>query len=531
MTMKTLCEQFAEQVKTEPNRVAVHHRGKDVTYAQIADNANCVASHLIQQGLEPGERVVLLLTNSAEYVACYLGIQQAGGIVVALNPETTPRELTQTLNDALPWSIICGPKALPTLQEWATQSAGCPGADHIRLLIHLGELGESTFPAQWHTTALTDVIAEDVSPVSHRPALDDVSQLIYTSGTTGRPKGVTLSHRNIAANCHSILDYLTLTRDDSILVTLPFFYSYGNSLLFTHLAVGGRMVLASNVVFWNQVLDLMQVQRATGFAGVPSSYAMLLHQSDFRKREFPHLRYLTCAGGGLAPAVVEQLRESVPEVLLFLMYGQTEATARLSTLMPEELDEKLGSIGRGLAGVELAVLDKQSHPVVPGKVGEIVARGDNVMIGYWNDGEETGKVLRQEGLHTGDLARIDDDGYIYIVGRKSDIIKSGSYRLNPKEIEEVILELDGVAEVAVVGLPDEMWGESPTAFIVSSSQDAAHSEVEIFDHCRNRLPRYKVMRAVHFVDSLPKTSSGKVRRSELKISSDTAKCRTAMESH
>lgn len=521
-TMKTLCDLFYEQIEAAPGRVGVHHRGKDSTYEQIAAQADSLAGWLRQEGLEPGDRVAVLLANSAEYVACYLGILRAGGVVVALNPDTTARELARTLGDASPVAVIVGPKAATPLAEAAAQLKGAAGLNHIRLLLHSDETSQPSFPPQWQVAALNEVFQHTGSPPRERPGLDDLAQLIYTSGTTGRPKGVTLSHRNIAANCDSILHYLRLTADDSVFVILPFFYSYGNSLLFTHLAVGGRLILASDFVFWNRALDLMEVQRATGFSGVPSSYAMLLHKSNFRRRTFRDLRYLTCAGGALAPTTVRQLREIVPDLRLFLMYGQTEGTARLSTLMPGELDSKLGSIGRGIPGVTVQVLDKARQSVPPGVVGEIVARGDNVMTGYWNDPQETARVLRSEGLWTGDLARVDDEGYIYIVGRKNDIIKSGAYRISPKEIEEVILELENVGEVAVVGLPDEIWGEVPVAFVVRSSNGNAPSAHEILDYCRRQLPRYKLIHQVRFVDYLPKTSSGKIRRHQLRNSSPAA---------
>jgi len=281
-------------------------------------------------------------------------------------------------------------------------------------------------------------------------------------------------------------------------------------------AVGGRLIIASDFVFLNRALDLMEAQRATGFSGVPSSYAMLLHKSNFMQRKLPDLRYLTCAGGGLAPAVIRRLKESLPHIRIFPMYGQTEAAARLSTLMPEEVDVKLGSIGKGIPGVKLAVLDEHGQPVAPGKVGEIVAQGDNVMVGYWNDPQGTESVLRPEGLRTRDLATVDEDGYLYIVGRTSDIIKYGAYRINPQEIEEVILELDGVAEVAVAGIADEVFSEIPVAFIVPSSNGLSLSEDDVQQHCLANLPRHKLVRSVRFVESLPKTSSGKIRRQELR---------------
>ncbi len=507
--MTTLCEMFRQQVEIAPLRIAVHHRGIDTNYGDIAAHADSVAAWLSDHGVVRGDRVAVLLPNSAEYVACYLGIMQAGAIVVALNPDTTAYELSYTLNDAAPIAVITGSKSAAAL------SAAAENLSSIRLLI-LEAFIEVPFPNDWVTATIDETICYNGSSPTSKVSPDDLAQIIYTSGTTGRPKGVTLSHRNVAANCQSIVEYLELSATDSVFVTLPFFYSYGNSLLFTHLAVGGRLILASDFVFWNRALDLMQQQRATGFSGVPSSYAMLLHKSDFHKRDFSDLRYLTCAGGGLAPAVVDRLRGVVPEARLFLMYGQTEATARLSTLMPEEIDAKPGSIGRGIPNVTLEVHDTQGLPVPPGEVGEIVARGENVMVGYWNDQEATHNVIGHAGLKTGDLARLDDEGYIYIVGRSNDIIKSGAYRLNPKEIEEVILKLEGVAETAVVGLPDEIWGESPVAFIVPSSRAVSSTESEIKQHCRRHLPRYKVPHAVKFLESLPKTSSGKIRRAVLR---------------
>jgi long-chain acyl-CoA synthetase len=507
--MKTLLSLFEKNAIRAPGRVAISHRGQETTYGELLKRADALAGWLGRQGIRTGDRVALLLENSAEYVSCYLGVQRAGGVVVALNPQTTADELVYHLEHCVPRTIIVGESSVGVLQEALSTVKERPR------VLYSNEPKSLENAEGVAGTLLAQVWRAQDEPQVGVPSLDHLAQIIYTSGTTGRPKGVTLSHRNIAANCCSILSYLELTRSDSVLVTLPFFYSYGNSLLFTHLAAGGKLVLASDFVFWNRVLDLMETEQVSGFSGVPSSFAMLLHRSDFRKRSFRHLRYLTCAGGGLAPAVSARVREVVPHAKLFLMYGQTEATARLSTLLPEQCEVKPNSIGQGIAGVTLEVVDETGEPVAAGEVGEIVARGDNLMVGYWNDEEATCQVLRPEGLRTGDLAVRDEEGDLFIVGRKSDLIKSGSYRLNPQEIEQVILELEGVAEVAVVGLPDEIWGESPVAFIVPASGSENLQTDEVIRHCRGRLPRYKQIREARQVEALPKTPSGKIKRAEI----------------
>jgi acyl-CoA synthetase (AMP-forming)/AMP-acid ligase II len=450
-----------------------------------------------------------LLPNSAKYVAAYLGILQAGGVAVALDPGSTAYELEFVLSDAEPTVIVATAAAAVHLAEIAESLTA------VRLVICPDEVPSAMFPNSWKVISWADLADEGTSDSLRELQSEDLAQIIYTSGTTGRPKGVMLSHANLAANCRSIVESLSLTADDSVLVSLPFYYSYGNSLLFTHLATGGRLVLAADFVFWNRVLDLMQDQRITGFSGVPSSFSMLLHKSNIKTRSFPDLRYLTCAGGGLPVPVSTRLRDLLPETKLYLMYGQTEATARLSVLPSENFDDRPDSIGRGIPGVTLDVVDSEGNPVPTGEVGEIVARGENIMAGYWRDPQQSARVLRPEGLRTGDLARCDENGYLYIVGRDSEIIKCGAHRIHPKEIEDVIQSLENVAEVAVAGVPDDILGESPVAYVVSASSGPPPTSEQIREHCQRFLSRHKLIREVHFVESLPKTASGKIRRTEL----------------
>ncbi len=508
---QTLVEQFAARAEAHPERVAVHHRGFDHTYGELAERARTFAGWLQSVGVAGGERVLLLLPNCWEYVVCYIGTQQAGGVVVGLNPQTTTAELNGLLRHAEPTVLVVHAKGGRLLDEIA--ALGLPGS--VRAVVRLDD-GIHPRPNGGFFEVAFDEAVGRFNDARREASGNGLAQIIYTSGTTGRPKGVMLSHRNIAANCGSIVEYLQLTPADSVLAVLPFFYSYGNSLLFTHLAVGGRLVLGSEFVFWNSVLDWMEQQEVTGFAGVPATYALLLHRSNLKRRTFPRLRYVTCAGGALPPAHTQALRATLPAAQLFLMYGQTEGTARLSTLLPEDLDRKGGSIGRGIAGVELRVLDDEGQPTVPGDVGEIVARGENVMEGYWRDPAATARVLKPEGLRTGDLARVDDEGFVYIVGRNNDMIKSGAYRINPQEIEDVIAAVSGVGECAVAGGTDEIWGERAVAFVVPAVDGDVDLDQRVWARCRDGLPRYKQPREVRIVDELPRTASGKVQRAKLR---------------
>jgi amino acid adenylation domain-containing protein len=510
--MVTLLDQFDVHVRTRPGAMAVHDRGVNYSYGELAECSQRLAGWLQSVGVQPGDRIAMVLPNSIEYVVCYLAVLRVGAVIVALNPQTTPEELSYTLRDADPVVAVVHSRAIGMLAEAVNTD---PPAS-LRCVIDLSETPQaSSIGGSLMVVSLAAALSGAFRHTG-ATACQELMQIIYTSGTTGRPKGVMLSHRNVLANCASIVRYLHLSSSDSVLVVLPFFYSYGNSLLFTHLAVGGRLILNADFIFWNAVLDALEQHEVSGFSGVPATYALLLHKSNIHERQFPALRYMTCAGGALSPAHVAELRQAIPNAQLFPMYGQTEATARLSTLLPEDLDRKPGSIGRGIDGVTLRVLNERGERVRPGEIGEIVASGDNVMVGYWRDESATARVLRPEGLRTGDLARIDDDGYITVVGRNNDLIKSGAYRINPQEIEDVLAELAGVAEAAVVGMPDDIWGERPVAFLVPSAVAGDNLEQTAWDHCRERLPRYKQPREVRLVDRLPRTSSGKVKRTALR---------------
>jgi acyl-CoA synthetase (AMP-forming)/AMP-acid ligase II len=512
MEAKLLQELLVRGAEAHPERPLVWTKKSWHSYGEVGRLAGRVAAFLREdQGLAPGDRVVFILENSVEYIAWYYGTLWAGGVAVAVNHSTVAGEIATVLADCRPRLVVAQRSVFKHL---AGALAQAPSS--LESVVTLGGALPQEMAAGRTVVRAQDVLQQDRPAPSGDPrGTDELCSIVYTSGTTGQPKGVMLSHRNLLANAASIVEYLLLTASDRVMCVLPFFFSYGNSLLTTHLMVGGSLVLHNGFVFPNVILDEMVSEACTGFAGVPSTFALLLHRSKFKQLEFPALRYVTIAGGGLPAPAQAELQQVIPRAQVFNMYGQTEGAARLSHLPPQYFDSKLGSIGRGIPGVELRVVTPEGSPVNPGDTGEIIACGPNIMMGYWESPEETQAVLRDGWLWTGDLARVDEEGFIFIVSRKKDIIKSGAFRIGPNAIESALIEHPGLAEVSVVGAPDKLMGEAIVAYVVLKD-DTNVTERDLTAHCHERLPPYKVPKRYEFVDSLPKTTSGKVQKHVLR---------------
>ena len=340
---------------------------------------------------------------------------------------------------------------------------------------------------------------------------ENCAEIIFTSGSTGKPKGVMISHKNLIANTSSIIEYLKLNQDDRMLVVLPFYYCYGLSLLHTHIRVGGSIVLNNSFIFLGTIINNLLDYRCTGFAGVPSHFQIILRKSDtFKNTSFPDLRYVTQAGGKLATVFIDEFRESQPGIKFYIMYGQTEATARLSYLPPDLYDKKKGSIGKGIPGVELKLVNENGQNVQPGETGEVIARGDNVMIGYFADEQSTYETIKNGWLYTGDLGILDEDGYIFLTARKKEIIKVGGKRISPKEIEAVILELPDVIDCSVEGVEDALLGEALKATIVINRGSNVPLDAESIKlHCSKHLALFKIPHIYEFKDQIAISATGK----------------------
>lgn len=498
----SVVHELAARIREHPDAVALRWRDSRWSYGDLGRAVDGVRAALAARRLAPGTRVALLMRNSPHYVACYYGVLSAGCAVVPLNAlERAPVLLHQVQHCGA--ELMLGDTSNPEWQPLSDALAEV-GIDAIGL-----DFSESKARPEVLLQALGDGAPVAVATV----AADDLATIIYTSGTTGRPKGVMLSHANLHSNALAIARYLGLTREDCGLGNLPLHYSYGNSVLHSHLLMGARLVLGENLVYPHETLQLIHREQITGLPGVPATFALLLHRCRLQDFDLRSLRYVTQAGGPMPSAVVAQLREALPAVEIFLMYGQTEATARLCYLPPAQLESHGASVGIPIDGVEIDVRrNGQSLPA--GEEGEVCARGPNVMLGYWKDPEATAEVLHDGWLHTGDLGWRDEDGYLHIKGRLRNMIKAGAHRISPEEIEEAIAWLDGVAEVGVTGVDDGLLGQMIKAVIVPApGRELVPREVKA--HCHRHLASYKIPKVIEFAARLPRTASGKIQRYKL----------------
>jgi long-chain acyl-CoA synthetase len=482
-----------ESARRFPGKTALVAGPARLTYQELAERAAAFAAHLSGQGIARGERVVIFLHNSPEAVIAIFGTLMAGAVFSVLNPGTKADKLAYILNH-------CTAKALVTEPRLAEVAhAACERAPAVASLL-VAPFNFAPAPSLAH------------------PGIDlDVAMIVYTSGSTGFPKGVTMTHANIVAAATSITTYLDARADDVVLSVLPLAFDYGLYQALMCAKVGATLVLEKSFTYPAVVLETLRSERVTGFPLVPTLAAMLLQMKHLTPGMFPDLRYLTNTAAALPRAHIERLRELFPLARLYSMYGVTECK-RCTFLPPEQLAVRPESVGIAIPGTEAYVVDELGHRVPPGTVGELVIRGAHVMKGYWADDEATARVLKpgpypwERVLHTGDLFRADEEGYLYFVGRKDDIIKTRGEKVSPKEVENVLYELPGIREAAVIGMPDPILGEAIKAIVAA---DDGLTEREVIRHCAARLEDFMVPSSVEFRGQLPKSENGKIARKEL----------------
>jgi amino acid adenylation domain-containing protein len=431
-----------------------------------------------------------------EAVVALFAALKAGAVFVVINPTTKADKLAYIVEDCQAAALVSVDRKL--------------GGVTARL---------AALPAP---PALVDAALRPGRAVGPAPAgrgIDvDLAALIYTSGSTGRPKGVMATHLNVVAAATSITTYLNNTEDDVILDVLPLSFDYGLYQVLMAFKVGATLVLERSFAYPSAVLDRIAQEQVTGLPIVPTMSAILL-QLDVSRWDLASLRYITNTAAALPAEHIRRLRARFSAVAIYSMYGLTECKRALY-LPPEELDRRLTSVGRAIPNTEVWLVDEHDRRLGPGAVGELVVRGSHVTRGYWRCPEETearfrpGPLPGERVLYTGDLFRMDDEGYLYFVARKDDIIKTRGEKVSPREVEEALYALDGVVEAAVVGVPDPVLGEAIRA-VITPAAGARLTEQDVVRHCRQRLEDFMVPKSVEFRPALPRTPSGKIARREL----------------
>ena len=510
-----------------PEKEAIVCDGVRKTYQEIEQMSNSIAHALIDNGLRKGDRVGIFLDNSIESVISIFGILKAGGAFVVINPSTKAQKFAFMLNNCQATSVIIHPKyaaQLAAINTYVDSVQFCilcelPLRPSASLRDNTERLNQQ-MPKKY--LSIGDILEEYPNNLPSQKCIDiDLAAIIYTSGSTGFPKGVTLTHLNIISAATSITQYLENVSDDIILNALPLSFDYGLYQVLMSAKIGGTLILAKSFLYPYAVIKKIEEEGVTGFPGVPTMFAMLLQLKDIEKQNFDSVRYVTNTAAALPPNHILELRRVFSKAKIYSMYGVTECK-RVSYLPPEELDRRPASVGKGMPNEEVYIVNEQGERInKSGEIGELVVRGSNVMQGYWGMPEETNKVLRpgpypwEKVLYTGDLFKMDEEGFLYFVARKDDIIKSRGEKVSPKEVENILYELDGVLEAAVVGVSDEILGEAIKAIIVPTD-GVELTEKEVFSHCQKNLENFMVPQIIEFASSLPKTSTGKIRKAELK---------------
>jgi long-chain acyl-CoA synthetase len=509
-SLPDILQRSAEQY---PEKIAIICDNNRVSYGVLNTKVSQVAAMVRHLGVRKGEPVLISIANSVEFVVAFFGIAKAGGVIVPVNPDLSSREFESIVRHCEARVLITTAENRKLLQDVLPFLA----VPHAIVVLHEGpqyvrEALDREPSLRLRLCFPQEITGEDQDVEA--PSLIDIDEamIIYTSGTAGLPKGVVLTHLNLMTSMRSVVEYLRLSADDTGLICLPLFHIYTLSQLLTHFLCGGTVVLVENLLFPAQVLRLIEQERVTGLGGSPAAFHLLLNVKDLLSYQLSSLRYLLSSGGPLPQQTLLQLMESFAQAEIISAYGLTEASSRVSHCTYNKgSGRRLGSVGRPMSNVEVRVVDATGAAVRPGEVGEIVIRGSTVMKGYLKDTAATARVLKSDGLHTGDFAALDEEGNLFIVGRRDDIVNSGGESISAKEVEEVLLSHAAIAEAAVVGKPDEVLGEALQAFIVLRP-DLILSVDAVKEHCLTHLSRYKVPRDFIMVNALPKTPSGKVQK-------------------
>jgi long-chain acyl-CoA synthetase len=489
-----LAQQLTDTAARHGDRTALKLDDAELSYAAFDEGASRVAGLLKAKGVEPGDRVGLMLPNVPYFPVIYYGILRAGGVVVPMNVLLKGREVSFYLTDP-------GAKHLFAWHDFAAAAEdGASEAGAEAIIVKPGEF---------------EALLADAEPASENIDRDgsDTAIILYTSGTTGTPKGAELTHDNLRRNAEVTSRTLVkATEEDVVLGALPLFHAFGQTCAMNVAVIAGAALTLIPRFDAAKALEIIKRDGVTVFEGVPTMYHALLHAEG--EHDVSGLR-LCISGGAAMPVEVMRTFEEKFDCIILEGYGLSE-TAPVASFNHPDLERKPGSIGTPIEGVELRAVGDDREPVAPGEVGEIAIRGHNVMKGYWNRDDATREVMNDGWFHTGDMATVDEDGYFFIVDRKKDMIIRGGYNVYPREIEEVLYEHPAVSQAAVVGVPDDSLGEEVGAVVVLEPGEEATAD-DIRAYVKERVAAYKYPRKIWFADDLPKGPTGKILKREIKI--------------
>jgi amino acid adenylation domain-containing protein len=495
VSIRTIAEDLSFQAERDPDRIAVIAQGREVGYGELDRLASGFAAGLHDLGVRRGDRVAIVLPNSVASAVAIQGSLRAGAALAPLNPTIKGDNLDYVIANTEPAAIVCDAERAELVGAAAARAGGIATVSDVE-----------------------DLAASD-GPTPPLPLETDLAALLYTSGSTGGPKGVTLTHRNLAFVTGSIVEYLEMSAADRVLCVMQLSFGYGLSQLLSCLRVGATLALEAGIAFPGRIVQALEDHRITGLPGVPTIFQVLTALKGLADRELPHLRFLTNAGASMPTATVADVRRTFPQAKLYLMYGLTECI-RVSYLPPEQIDERPTSSGIAIPGTDAWIEGADGKVAKPGEVGELMVRGPHVMQGYWRDPERTAERMRpgrwpwEPTLATGDLFRRDTDGFLHWVGRTDDLIKCRGEKVYPREIEELLHAADGVQEAAVVGVPDRLLGQAVHAHVAAVAGQAVDDGV-LRRLCAEQLEDHKVPQRVFVHEALPRNARGKVDRQAL----------------
>ncbi|ANB61273.1 fatty acid--CoA ligase family protein [Anoxybacteroides amylolyticum] len=504
-----LSSRLAEVAQQLPHKEAYVYEGERCTYGELNAAVSKFASGLRHLGIQKGDHIALLLGNSPYFVIGLYGALRAGATVIPINPIYTPDEIGYILNNGDVKAVIGLDLLVPLFVK---MEARLPKVEHV-IVCETPQGKEQGVSLTKKMKSFTEVLAAgDIHFQGPELAEGDVAVILYTSGTTGKPKGAMLTHRNLYSNAQDTANYLKINGEDRVIAALPMFHVFCLTVALNAPLMNGGTVLIVPKFSPAKIFQLTREEKATIFAGVPTMYNFLYQYEEGKAEDLQTLR-LCISGGASMPVALLKNFEQKFKVIVSEGYGLSEASP-VTCFNPLDRPRKPGSIGTSIMNVENKVVNEFGEEVPVGEVGELIVRGPNVMKGYYNMPEETAHTIRDGWLYTGDLAKMDEEGYFYIVDRKKDMIIVGGYNVYPREVEEVLYSHPDVVEAAVIGVPDPNFGEAVKCFIVSRNPNL--TEEQLMSYCRERLAKYKVPSSIEFLQELPKNTTGKILRRALK---------------